>query len=175
MRHSISVLVLLLAVAGPISAQDVRPPAPPRPSGAARTASVEGHAGWAGFLDEDTLDHSVLGGAARWRLTPRLAVGPEVTWTRGPGTDRDVFVMGALTADLVAPREGRAMTPYLVVAGGVMTHSSGYGNGTWSRTGAATGGAGARIDVTRHFYLAPEFRVGWEPHARITVAGGWRF
>jgi hypothetical protein len=139
-------------------------------------ATGEVHGGWAGFLDDARIDHLAFGGAARWRVTPRMAIGPEVTWLRGPGNDRDVYAHVTLTWDLRAgPCLAGCAVPYLVAAGGFVAHRSGFNAPAWSLEGAAAGGGGVRVQLTDRFHLAGEARVGWEPHARLTLAAGWRF
>lgn len=132
-----------------------------RPSPVAELA-----AGYAGFVDESTIDHSVFAGALRFHLTPRISVGPEVQYMRGPGSDRDLIVTGNLTVDLLSP--DRRATPFVVVGGGLFRHSDGFGSGTFSSTeGALTVGAGARARVTDRVTVGGDFRIGWEPHYRI--------
>src|SRR5689334_23637562 len=71
--------------------------------------SLEATVGHAGFVDDATISHLVVGGQARWPVTPRLSIGPEITYMKGPGSDRDLFVTGNVTWDLVTqgvPRAG---------------------------------------------------------------------
>jgi hypothetical protein len=140
--------------------------------------SVELHIGYAAFVDDSPVEHFVLGGSARIHLTPRLSVGPEVTYMRGPGDDRDLFLTGNLTFDFLPPRAGgpaRRAVPYLVVGGGMMRHSNRFGSEEFtSSEGAFTGGMGVRFNVADRLYVAPEVRLGWELHTRLSVAVGWR-
>jgi hypothetical protein len=149
----------------------------------AGSLSIEAQTGYAGFLDDATIDHGFVGGALKTRLTRRLWIGPEIVWMRGPDHDRDLFLTGTLTWDLVSPpearrdgssaRHGLRLVPFLVAGGGVMRHEDRFVSGTFaSWEGAVTGGGGARIQVGRRWYVAPEFRVGWEPHYRIGVSIG---
>ena len=73
-------------------------------------AAIEFLAGHAGFADDATIEHSVFGGAGRVYVTPRLSVGPEITYMRGPREDRDWFFLGNLTFDILRPRAGRPRT-----------------------------------------------------------------
>ena len=145
--------------------------------------TLEAQAGYAGFVDDATIDHGYLGGAFKARLTPRLSIGPEIVWMRGPQHDRDLFLTGTLTWDLVSARQtgggepGRQATtrvvPFLMAGGGAMRHEDRFGVETFaSWEGAVTGGGGVRIHVGRRWYIAPEFRIGWEPHYRVGVAVG---
>lgn len=133
--------------------------------------SAEIQTGWAGFVDDAMIDHAAFGGAARVYLTPRLALGPEVAYLRGPRSDRDLMVTGNLTFDVLGPRNGRPprVTPFLTVGGGVERHSDRFGPTTYSSSeGAFTGGGGLRVWLTDRVFGTIETRMGWEPHFRVT-------
>ena len=49
-------------------------------------AALEFSRGWAGFVDDATIHHAVFGGAARFYVTPRISVGPELVYMVGPIT-----------------------------------------------------------------------------------------
>ena len=87
---------LIAAVLGGISPIFVLPAsAQSRPA-----AVVECPHGWAGFADDSVIHHSVVGAAARFicdAVRLRISVGPEITYLRGPGSDRDLIVTGNLT------------------------------------------------------------------------------
>jgi hypothetical protein len=155
--------ILALASTAPAFAQ-------PRPS-----ASAEIQTGWVGFVDDAMIDHAAFAGAARAYLTPRVAVGPEIAYLRGPGSDRDLMVTGNLTFDVVGPRNGRPRraTPFLTVGGGVERHSERFGATTFSSSeGAFTGGGGVRVWLTDRVFGTIEARMGWEPHFRVTGGVG---
>ena len=145
-RATLAALVLGTAL-HPAAAQDARP------------FAVEAQAGYAGFLDDATIDHGFVGGALKARLTRRLWIGPEIVWMRGPDQDRDLFLTGTLTWDLASPperrngssaRSGVRLVPFLVAGGGVMRHENRFVNETFaSWEGAVTGGGGARIQIGR--------------------------
>jgi hypothetical protein len=142
-------------------------PAMAQPS--AGSAAAEGFAGYAAFVDDAFIDHGVVGGSARIYLSPRIAIGPELVYMRGPGDDRDLFVTGNLTFDLLQPAAGPPVQPFLVVGGGFFRHSDRFGAASFSSfEGAVTGGGGARIRLSDRLYAAGEFRLGWEPHYRVT-------
>jgi hypothetical protein len=154
--------VLGLGVAAPCLAQS---------SGSLPLPAAEVQSGWVGFVDESSIDHMALGGAARWYLTPRLAIGPEVGYLRGPGNDRDVMVTMNMTYDMLSPRDGRPrrVTPFIVVGGGFEQLSDRIGSLPFtSYEGAFTMGAGTRVWFTDRVYGMVETRIGWEPHARLT-------
>jgi hypothetical protein len=82
-----------------------------------QTTAAEVSGGYAGFVDESFIGHSVAGASARIHLSPRISVGPEIVYMRGPGFDRDLFFTGNLTFDLIVPpveaRRG-TVNPFLV-------------------------------------------------------------
>lgn len=129
-------------------------------------------AGYAGFIDESLINHFTIGGGWRWQATPRVSLGPELVFMRGPHGDRDVLLTGKIVLDL-AP--GAVVQPYLVADGGVLFHRDLFLAGPfWSREGAVSGGAGVRVPLTDRVFAGAEFRVGWEPHFRVTGTLGWR-
>ena len=161
-------LAMALISAAPAVAQSGPPKGGPydRPPGA-----IEFLAGHAGFADDATIEHSVFGGAGRIYVTPRLSVGPEITYMRGPGDDRDWFVLGNLTFDILHPRAGRPrrVSPFLIAGAGFSTHSDRFVSGTFrSSEGAFDAGGGTRVHVTDRIYVMGDFRIGWELHYRLT-------
>jgi hypothetical protein len=136
---------------------------------------MEVTAGYAGFVDDATISHRLVGGLARWAVTPRLSVGPEVTYMAGPGSDRDLFVTGNVTWDLIsrgAPR-ARLVVPYVLGGAGLSRHSDRFGALTFaSYEGAFTAGGGARLWVARRVYIGGEARFGWELHTRVAGTVG---
>jgi len=164
--------LLVLLIAAPATAQPT--------SGSGPMTAIDAIGGYAGFVDESLVDHAVFGASGRVHLSPRISIGPEVVYMRGPGFDRDLFVTGNLTFDfLVAPSDARRGTvnPFLVAGGGLMRHSNRFGSNTFtSSEGAVTGGGGVRAWITDRVYALGEFRLGWEPHYRVTGGVGivWR-
>ncbi len=162
MKTLLAASIAAVLMANAASAQD-------RPTGA-----LEATAGWAGFVDEETINHTLIGAAAKWYVSPRVAVGPELVYMIGPRSDRDLMLTGNVTVDFVP---GRAVTPFVVAGGGLFRHSDDFGaRGKFSSTeGAFTAGLGARIALGDRWYLAPEARLGWELHTRLSVAAGYRW
>jgi hypothetical protein len=165
MLRGLLTITLAVAAAAPVAAQAV--------------AGIEALAGYAGFLDESAVDHTAIGGAARVHVTPRVSLGPEVVYMRGPGFDRDWFVTFNGTFDFVAqgarqPR--RRVNPFLVAGVGVMRHTDRFvGQAFSSSEGAFTAGGGARVWVADRVYAFGEVRGGWEPHVRVNGGIGVRF
>jgi hypothetical protein len=169
MRLLALLTLALLVLTGDARAQftDIRP-----------APAVEFLAGYAGFVDDATIDHAIVGAAGRVYLTPRVAVGPEFVYMRGPDEDRDLYLTGNLTFDILPPRSGvpRRVTPFLVTGGGFFQHSDRFGAFDFtSYEGAFTAGGGVRAWMTRRVYVLGDFRLGWELHARVNAGIGIGF
>lgn len=172
-RFTLLALLLATSAAWTAAAQSTTAALPvraPRPS-----PVIEGAVGWAGFVDEDVIHHTLGGLGARFHVTRRLSLGPEVAYMIGPGSDRDLLVTGNVMLDLLAPAGARPrlVTPFLVAGVGLFRHSDSVGNGTFaSSEGAFTMGAGARTWLTPRTFLAVDARMGWEPHVRLAAIVG---
>lgn len=140
--------------------------------------AVEIGAGWAAFVDESPVNHSVFSGAARFHLTPRVSLGPELSSMIGPGEDRDTLLLGNIYFDFLPPVDGRPprVSPLVVAGGGLFQHRNRFRTSTSTHNGGTfAGGAGVRISVTDRFYVAPDVRIGVEDlHMRATVSAGIR-
>lgn len=141
------------------------------PAGAyAQRSIVEGQLAHGAFLDESAIPHSMFGAGARFFVIPRLAIGPEVTHMRGPGRDRDWVLLANASIDLRS-RTGRRVVPYVLAGAGTNRHSDepffplGYAL-------LVNVGIGTRISVSDRWFVAPEFRIGREPHWRAGVSVG---
>ena len=136
--------------------------------------AVEFTGGYAAFVDEGPIGHGVIGGALRFHLSRRLSIGPEITYMVGPGDDRDLFLTGNVTFDLANGGLGRTgrVTPFLVAGGASCAIATLRRFGFSGNEGAVTGGGGVRVWLSPRVYAASEFRIGWEPHLRITGTVG---
>jgi hypothetical protein len=144
--------------------------APPRPA-----PVVEGSVGWAGFGDEGIVHHALLGAGARYYVSRRISIGPELQYMIGPDSDRDLILTGNLVVDVLAPTADRPRrtTPYVVVGGGLFRHSDRFQSGTFTSTeGAFTAGVGVRGWTSDRVFLALDARLGWEPHLRVAGTVG---
>jgi hypothetical protein len=163
--HAGFALVVALITAAPAAAQSSsRPP-----------AALDFLAGYAGFADDATIDHGVAGASARFYVSPRLALGPELAYMWGPGFDRDLFLTGNLTFDLLRPQRGRPprVSPFLVAGAGFSVYRNRFGpNSFTSYEGAVTGGGGVRVWFSDRVYATADFRLGWELHCRATGGVG---
>lgn len=134
---------------------------------------VRATAGWGGFIDESWINHVIFGGSVRYYLARRVALEPEVLYMRGPGTDRDVTVIPHISYDF---RPGKPVRPYIIGGAGLLHHSEKFGptpftDNEWT----ANFGVGVRVPVTPRVFVAPEFRIGWEPTLRIAGSVGFTF
>lgn len=133
-----------------------------------RAIAIEGTVGWAGFVDDATKHHAVYGAGARISITPRISVGPEFACMVGPDADRDLFLLGSMWIDLLAPAAAAPVAPYVVFGGGYMGHRDELGRGPypWTHEGSFTAGGGARVRVGDRVYVGGDVRLGWELHLR---------
>jgi hypothetical protein len=158
-RISLAALAIVVVTGASAAAQE-------RPA----SGLVEGVGGYTAFGDEGVIPHLMFGGGARVQLLPRVYAGPELIYMLGPGFDRDLFLTGSVTFDLIggaAPAK-----PYAVLNGGWMLHSDGF-----DTRGARTLsiGTGVRIEVRDRLFVAPEVRLGSPPHLRLAVTIGSHF
>ena len=160
-RRILSAILALLAMPGVAAAQEL----------SRRVVEVSG--GFSGFVDETIIPHGTVGTAVRWDLGPHLSVGPEFVYMSGGADDQDMFLTGKVVVDF---RRERAVSPYLVADGGLMLSRLTFvrSGDFWYREGAVSFGGGARVRVSRRVFVAPEVRIGWEPHIRVTAIVGWR-
>jgi hypothetical protein len=177
--RAVVVAALALVVHRPAAAQavdaqgapDLRPDEPPR-------AVVEGAAGWVGFGDDGIVHHTLLGLGARYYVTRRISIGPELQYMMGPDSDRDLVLTGNVVVDVLAPTatRPRRTTPYLVLGGGLFRHANDFGGRSFSSTeGAYTAGVGVRTWLSPRAFLAGDARIGWEPHIRLAGVVGLAF
>jgi hypothetical protein len=135
-----------------------------------RRPAIDIAGGRAWFADESFLDHPhVTGGvSARFHLTSRLSVGPEVTYMIGRGPDRDLFIMANLTYEWPYPSGSRSarIVPFVIGSAGYMRHRPQFGSFV-GHTDAYHGGVGARFRITDRVLAGPELRLGSQWHFRI--------
>jgi hypothetical protein len=161
MRHALLSVLVLLGFAASAAPQEPQ-----------SRLAVDFSGGYAAFVDESAIEHLALGAGVRWQLTPKVSVGPDFVFMRGPDDDRDFFLTGKLMVDFMPDR---AVSPFVVADGGAMFHRDEFVTGSfWAKEGAASGGGGVRINVSPRVSIAPEFRIGWETHFRIGATLIWR-
>jgi hypothetical protein len=130
------------------------------------------------FPDDGVVTEGALGGNLRFYLSPRVSIGPEVTYVSGANHSH-LMLTGNLTFDFRGPVNGEppAVTPFLVAGGGLFrTRQRFFNNEVFaSNEGAFTAGGGVRVRVGRSVFLGGEARVGWETHLRINALVGVQF
>ena len=146
---------------------------------------IEAVMGRSSFIDEVWDHFTTIGGGARIYVTPRLAIGPEVVYLSGEFDAREasnLSVTGNITFDFVRDDRKLRVVPYLAAGGGYLRQRSLVGSGPGSTAlrpftsgeGTVSGGVGVRIGLASRVFIAPEFRLGWEPETRIAVMVGIR-
>ena len=171
-RFGMALIITLIRseVAQPVFAQDR--PAP----------IVEAVVGQSGFIDEAWDYFGTIGGGARLFVTPRLAIGPEVAYLSGEFDASNLTVTANMTFDIVRDDGRRRVVPYLAAGGGYLRQKTLVGGGPGSTAlvpftsseGTMSAGIGARIALGSQMFVAPEFRLGWEPESRLAVTIGVR-
>jgi hypothetical protein len=160
MINSISTALALVLLAAPMAAAQNRP-----------APAAEFAAGWIGFVDDGIVSETMVGGAFRWYPLRKLAIGPEMIYIGGDNHSHFVLT-GNLTFDVLADR---AVTPFLVVGGGLFqTHDSFPSGGFTSNEGAFTFGGGVRINAGDRITVGFDTRIGWEPYLRLNGTIGVR-
>lgn len=157
-KAAMGALVLLVAPLADLAAAQDRP-----------GSTVELAAGWVGFADDGVVSESLVGGAARWYLSPRISLGPEVVYIHGSNHSH-LMVTGNVTWDLLSPTNGRSprVTPFVVAGGGLFQTRQTFFTGAFtSSEGAFTAGGGLRAFVGERVTIGVDARVGWELHLRI--------
>lgn len=142
-----------------------------------RRTVVEASSGWIGFADDGVVSEGLVGGAVRWHLTPRVSVGPEISWIRGRNHSHLVLT-GNVNFDVLSPRDDhpRRVTPFFVVGGGMFRTTESFVSGDFtSAEGAFTAGGGVRANPTDLLTFGVDARIGWELHIRLNGFIGLRF
>jgi len=137
---------------------------------------VDVAAGWVGFADDGIASEVMVGGAARWYVSSRFAIGPEVISMAGSNHNH-LMMTANLTFDLVGPVNSRprTITPFLVVGGGVFQTSENFRTETFrSSEGAFTLGGGVRVAAGGRVTIGVDARIGWEAHMRVNAVAGIR-
>ena len=128
--------------------------------------------GAAGFGDELDTPHVVAGGSARFYLTRRFSVEPELLYMRNGPNDQDYLFTPNVAYDLTDPT--KKVVPYVAGGVGAFHHR---GRFTSSTTWAATGGGGVKIFLSDRLFIAPDARLGVigrsEPTLRGTISLGY--
>ena len=133
---------------------------------------LKGSIGLTSFVDEDAEQHLHTGGAARFYVTRRFSIEPELQYLRQSSSHDDLAVVGNANWDF---RTGR-VTPY--VSGGIGFMRSRFRMFTptfFSNEVFLQIGGGAKIYLNDTWFVSPEARIGWEPHVRLSIGVGYTF
>jgi hypothetical protein len=137
---------------------------------------IEAEVGWMGFADDGIVNESFVGGTARWHMSPRISIGPEVVYVNGSNHSH-LIVTGNVTYDVLSPTNGRPrrVTPFLVAGGGLFQTRETFFSGDFTSTeGAFTAGGGVRASAGDRVTIGVDTRVGWELHLRVNGFVGLR-
>jgi len=138
---------------------------------------AEGTVGYAGFVDDATKNYWVTAAGLRRYVTPRLSIGPEVVVMGNSNlvTDRLAMATGNVMFDLY-PRTVRRLTPFVVGGLGLFFSRDQVRNGPFlSHDPAFTAGGGVRVQAGERVSIGAEYRLGWEPHHRLTATAGFHW
>ena len=130
------------------------------------------------FSDDAVVAEGFVGGSGRVYLTPRISVGPEVSYVSGDNHSHFILT-GNVTFDLVHPAGGRprVVTPFVTLGAGLFGTSEVFPDiETFTSTeGAFTAGGGVRTLIGQRVFIGAEARVGWELHVRLNALIGVQF
>ena len=116
---------------------------------------------------------SFIGGAARFYVSPRISLGPEVAYISGD-SHQHLVLTGNLTFDFLSQRR---VTPFVLAGGGIFHTREEFRfiNSTSTHTeGAFTAGGGIRALLGNRVTVGTDVRVGWELHVRLSGTIGIR-
>lgn len=169
--QGLAIATLTLAVMG------APPLAVPACAQARQGPAVEFSAGALFFPDDGTVTEGFVGGAARFYVSPRVSLGPEIAYVSGERHSH-LMLTGNVTFDFLGPENGRPrrLTPYVVGGGGIFRTREEFSAGPyWSGDPAFTAGGGFRALLGKSVFAGAEARIGWELHIRLNALVGVRF
>ena len=135
-------------------------------------SEVRGTFGHAAFIDESYLNHFVVGGSARFYLTRRLSVEPELLYMRESRRDQDWVLVPNVAFDFRRP--DARVVPYVIGGAGLLRNKQTFGNWSYAANSWTVGGGfGAKIFLTERLFVSPEVRIGTEPIFRLTGSIGF--
>ncbi|MEO8096948.1 MAG: outer membrane beta-barrel protein [Acidobacteriota bacterium] len=138
-----------------------------------RTVEVKGSAGYTGFTDESIDGHLQTGFSVRYYLTRRFSIEPEFQYLRGENRHYDLLLIPNVNWDFRG--QGRVI-PYITGGVGWLRSTYGQFRPTFSSNeGFLQIGTGVKTYISDRWYVAPEFRVGFEFHFRASAAIGYTF
>ena len=128
--------------------------------------------GFLAFPDDGVVKEGMGGGSARLQLTPRLSLGPELTFIQGQDHSHTMLT-GNVTWDL--RRAPSRIVPFVVGGGGVFQTRERFFRESFSSDDPAfTVGGGVRVAAGPRVTVGAEMRLGWELHLRTNGFVGIR-
>jgi hypothetical protein len=156
MRRTFVFAVLLLICVVPRAYAQERP-----------APAVDLTAAWIGFSDDIVVSEPGFGGALRWYLSQRIAIGPELIYISGDSHSHFALT-GNLTWDVLPQATHPKATPFLVAGAGMFqTHEEFFDDAVTASEGAFTAGGGIRSRVSDRVSVGVDARIGWELHLRV--------
>jgi hypothetical protein len=132
------------------------------PPAVAQTVHARFTAGTTVFADDGPVAEKTFGGSVRIYFSRRWSVEPEFLHARhktGFVDDRNYFLWGNVAFDFL--RRDRRIVPYWYAGPGLVRHTTGFNNFTFTNHEAAFGtGAGVRFRLSDHVFVAPQVRIG---------------
>lgn len=143
------------------------------PGYAQRQVDVKGSVGLASFVDESADHHLLTGGSVRFYLSRRFSIEPEFLYLYRDSQHSDIIVMPNFVYDF----GGSRVVPYVTGGVGLLrTTDSGFGRRFTHTEAAVSGGVGAKFYLNDRWFVAPEARIAFEAHIRVSAGLGytWR-
>ena len=172
----ISAVLITLLVTSHVAAQD---------SGSQPKAEIKMFVGASDFgVDSESYPHFVAGTAIRIHISRHWSIEPEFNYMRRNSNDEDYVVQPNVVYEFNSL--GKRVVPYLIGGVGVIRHKSVF-HGSDFATGApvtfdtsyttwsASAGAGFKVFLSKHLFIAPEARLGYQPTARANIGIGYVF
>ena len=134
--------------------------------------------------DNESYPHFVVGTATRIHISRHWSIEPEFSYMRRSSNDQDHIFQPNVVYEFHP--SGTRVVPYLIGGVGVIRHKSVY-HGSDFVTGApvtfdtsyttwsANAGAGLKVFLSKHLFVAPEARVGTQPTVRANISIGYVF
>ena len=134
--------------------------------------------------DDQSYPHFLVGAATKICITRHWSVQPEFSYQRRSSNDEDYVVQPNVVYEFNSLED--RVVPYLIGGVGVIRHKSVFHEydfvtgapvtfDTSYTTWSASAGAGLKVFLSKHLFVAPEARVGLQPTVRATFSIGYVF
>jgi hypothetical protein len=148
-------------------------------------AELKAIVGVSDFGEDQSIPYFVTGAASRIHISRHWSIEPEFNYMHRSANDHD-FIFQPNVVYEFHPR-GTTVVPYVIGGAGVLRHKGRVLTGSNFFTGTpftldtsytswtASAGAGLKVFLSKHLFVAPEARIGYQPTARATVSIGYVF